>query len=233
MLSTGQERPVGRRRKLSPAMSTELPLAPLEPGRSILGDEVYAVLGAAIRDGALAPGQRLRDVDVAEALGVSRTPVREALQRLERIGLVEVSANRYTRVSEHDDALLLEAHDYLVYAVGIGLRMSLANCSDDELASQVCWAEDMITASTADDHIALTRASAGLYELVSRSSGNRVFLRVMREAGLFFQRSVESWTPHMLDVTERTATFRELRDAIAARDGARAEAVVRRQHGVG
>jgi len=214
-------------------MTTELPLTRLELGGSILGDEVYAVLGAAIRDGALAPGQRLRDVEVAEALGVSRTPVREALQRLERIGLVEVSANRYTRVSEHDEDLLVEAHEYLVYAVGAGLRMSLAHCSDDELAAELRWADEMIAASEADDHRALTQASAGLYELVSKTSGNRVFLRVMREAGLFFQRSVESWTPHLRGIEERTRSLRELRDAIAARDGAAAEAVVRRQHGVG
>lgn len=214
-------------------MTTELPLAPLEPGGTILGDEVYAVLGAAIRDGALAPGQRLRDVEVAEALGVSRTPVREALQRLERIGLVEVAASRYTRVAEHDDELIREAHDYLVYSVGIGLRMALARCTDAELAAQLAWADELVAASADDDHRALTRASHGLYELVSKASGNRVYMRVMREAGLFFQRSVESWTPHLLDVEERTASFRALRDAIAARDGAAAELIVRRQHGVG
>jgi len=214
-------------------MTTELPLPPLEPGGTILGDEVYAVLGAAIRDGVLAPGQRLRDVQVAEALGVSRTPVREALQRLERIGLVEVSASRYTRVADYDQELLREAHEYLVYSVGVGLRMALARCSDAELTAMLAWADEMVAASADDDHPALTQASAGLYEVVSKASGNRVYLRVMREAGLFFQRSVESWTPHLLDVDERTASFRALRDAIAAKDGVAAERIVRRQHGVG
>ena len=213
-------------------MSTELPLSPLEPGGAVLGDEVYAVLGAAIRDGRLAPGQRLRDVELAEALGVSRTPVREALQRLQRIGLVEVSANRYTRVSQHDEALIHEAHEYLLYAVGFGLRMSLTRCTDDELATQLDWVDRMIEASIADDHRALTQASAGLFELVSKTSGNRVYLRVMREAGLFFQRSVESWTPYMRDPEQRTALLRQLREAIARRDGAAAEAIVRRQQGI-
>ncbi len=64
-----------------------------------LSDEVYARIGAAILDGTLAPGERLRDVDIATQLGISRTPVREALQRLERFGLVEVAVGRYTRVS--------------------------------------------------------------------------------------------------------------------------------------
>ena len=55
-----------------------------------LSDEVYARIGAAIVDGSLAPGERLRDGDIAAQLGISRTPVREALQRLERFGLVEL-----------------------------------------------------------------------------------------------------------------------------------------------
>lgn len=213
-------------------MNSELSLPPIEPGTSVLGDEVYAVLGAAISDGRIAPGQRLRDIEVAAQLGVSRTPVREALQRLERIGLVEVSANRYTRVAEHDRDLLVEAHEYLAYAVGMGLRMSLARCDDEQLADQLRWLDRMIAASEADDFAALTAASSGLYEQVARASGNRVYMRIMREAGLFFQRSVTTWTPRLLDREQRTGLLRRLREAMAARDGDAAERTVRRQQGL-
>lgn len=213
-------------------MTEKLPLTPITTSDAALGDVVYSVLGTAIRDGVLPAGRRLRDVEVAEALGVSRTPVREALQRLARIGLVEVSASRYTKVAQHDDALFTEAHDYLVYAVGIGMRMSLARSTDEQLAQQLEWVDRMIDASEADDTRALRLASARLYEQVSRTSGNRVFLSVMKEAGLFFQLSAESWQPHQHEVAARTAGLRELRDAIVARDGDRAEAVVRRDHGI-
>ena len=67
--------------------------------RSLLRDDVYVRLRDAIVDGTFTPGEQLRDGDLAQWLGVSRTPVREALQRLERAGLVEVSPHRYTRVS--------------------------------------------------------------------------------------------------------------------------------------
>ena len=50
---------------------------------SSLRARVYQSLQDAIVSGELAPGQRLRDQDLAARLGVSRTPVREALQRLE------------------------------------------------------------------------------------------------------------------------------------------------------
>lgn len=53
------------------------------------GEAAYAKLLDAIRSGAFAPGERLRETDVAERLNLSRTPVREALRRLEADGIVE------------------------------------------------------------------------------------------------------------------------------------------------
>ena len=54
----------------------------------------------AVHEGELLPGQRISDAALAEQLGVSRTPVREALQRLREIGIVEASANRFTRIAD-------------------------------------------------------------------------------------------------------------------------------------
>ena len=54
--------------------------------RSLLRDDVFARLRDAIVDGTFAPGEQLRDLELADWLGVSRTPVREALLRLRRPG---------------------------------------------------------------------------------------------------------------------------------------------------
>jgi len=62
------------------------PLEPL-PGGTVLIDRVYERLVAAIADGTLAPGQRLRQDEVAALLGVSRQPVSHALQLVKRQGL--------------------------------------------------------------------------------------------------------------------------------------------------
>lgn len=70
---------------------------------------------AAIQDGTLEPGERLNDEQLTAWLGVSRTPVREAIARLESEGLVEMAANRFTRIANvsgaaHDEAAeLLDA----------------------------------------------------------------------------------------------------------------------------
>ncbi|PYE53775.1 GntR family transcriptional regulator [Deinococcus yavapaiensis] len=67
--------------------------------RSLAREDVYTQLSTWIIDGTLAPEEPLRDQEIAERLGVSRTPVREALRRLEDEGFVETALNRWTRVA--------------------------------------------------------------------------------------------------------------------------------------
>lgn len=61
---------------------------------------VFEQLLGAVQRGELLPGQRISDAELAEQYGVSRTPVREALQRLREIGVIEASASRFTRVAD-------------------------------------------------------------------------------------------------------------------------------------
>ncbi len=79
-----------------------LPQSESKLSRTLARDEVYSRLRAWIIDGRLQPGELLRDQDIAATVGVSRTPVREALRRLEDEGLVETALNRWTRVAPID-----------------------------------------------------------------------------------------------------------------------------------
>ncbi|WP_328320824.1 GntR family transcriptional regulator [Kribbella sp. NBC_00382] len=67
--------------------------------RSLLRDDAYRAIRDAIVDGTLAPGERLNDPDLVAWLGISRTPIREALARLEQSGLVQTKPGRFTIVS--------------------------------------------------------------------------------------------------------------------------------------
>ena len=64
-----------------------------------VGDVIYGRILAAIHFGELRPGELLNDQEIARQLGVSRTPVRETLLRLQVMGVVEIAAARYTRVA--------------------------------------------------------------------------------------------------------------------------------------
>ncbi|MDA3788042.1 MAG: GntR family transcriptional regulator [Desulfobacula sp.] len=67
---------------------------------SSMREKVFNTLLNWIMEGELRPGEKILDKELAENMGVSRTPVREALRRLEDKGLVESSANRWTRVAQ-------------------------------------------------------------------------------------------------------------------------------------
>jgi DNA-binding GntR family transcriptional regulator len=102
--------------------------------------DVYAVLRDAIVRGELAPGEKVRDTEIATSLGLSRTPVREAMSRLVDAGLLESKAGAYTRVTtlRRTDAeaslAVLQALDQLAVRAGAPRltaqdlrRMSAAN----------------------------------------------------------------------------------------------------------
>ena len=74
---------------------------------------VFEQILAAVHEGTLLPGERISDANLAAQFGVSRTPVREALQRLREIGIIEASPSRFTRVA--DVTPLQTAQAYVVW----------------------------------------------------------------------------------------------------------------------
>jgi len=81
--------------------------------RRLFRDVVFDKMLAAIIDGTLEPGERLNDDELCKWLGVSRTPVREAIAQLHTYGLVEIEANRSTRVAARDEIVYAEASQIL------------------------------------------------------------------------------------------------------------------------
>ncbi|WP_433665276.1 GntR family transcriptional regulator [Nocardia sp. CA-128927] len=103
--------------------------------RSLLRENAYLAIRDAIVDGTLAPGERLNDNDLVKWLGVSRTPVREALMRLEQAGLVQTKPGRYTIVSPLDVRAVRAAQSVTTAMHELAVREALPNLSADELAA--------------------------------------------------------------------------------------------------
>jgi len=79
-----------------------VPIAEAVSPRRLIRDEVFVRLLDAIVDGDLTPGEQLYDAEIEKWVGVSRTPVREALNQLAAMGLVEIMPQKRTRVTPID-----------------------------------------------------------------------------------------------------------------------------------
>lgn len=214
------------------ALMTTVPLIPVDLHGTVLGDEVYRAIGEAILEGRLEPGEHLRDHELAKSLGVSRTPVREALQRLERTGLVEVAPHRYTRVSIPDAELMSQTHEFAVHIMGSIVRIAVGRCSDEVLDEALAHIDGIVAASRADDHLGIVAASADLFETMTLATQNRAFIRLMNEAEIAILRNLRGWHPLLECPVARTDGYLAFREAVAARDGDGAERALRAVHGL-
>jgi len=92
-----------------------------------LSEHAYEQIRDAIVSGELEPGSRLRDGELAERLGTSRTPVREALRRLSDEGIVITEPNTATRVAPLDAAGAAEAFVVLAALHALATRLGVPN----------------------------------------------------------------------------------------------------------
>ena len=139
--------------------------------RSLLRDDVYESLRDAIVDGTFAPGERLRDQELETWLGVSRTPIREALLRLGRAGLIVAKPGRATFVAPSDPVSVGNAQQVASAIHELAARLAvprLTGADVDELEdanerfARALDRGDVDGALAADDdfHDVLVRSSA-------------------------------------------------------------------------
>ncbi|GAB3597717.1 GntR family transcriptional regulator [Microbacterium tumbae] len=205
----------------------------LAAGPGPLSDRVHEAIAEAIVDGRLAPGEHVSDKALADALGVSRTPVREALQRLAWAGLIEVSPSRFTRVTELSEELVVRTLEYTGLQAGIALQLAVRRMDDEQLVEAIGMLDRMIDASDREDAGDLMLASRLFVGYLTRHSGNPVFSRVMHEAGLVMQRNLRGVSRILGTRDSRGEAYRQMRAAMLARDADAAERWFRIQHGIG
>jgi DNA-binding GntR family transcriptional regulator len=93
----------------------------------------YARLIAEIESGRLPPGSRLLEVDLAERLGISRTPVREAIKRLETQGFVSHEPNQGAVITKLDHARTVELYIVREALEGLAARLAATSATQEEL----------------------------------------------------------------------------------------------------
>lgn len=147
--------------------------------RSLLRDDVFRRLRDAIVDGTFLPGEQLKDVELADWLGVSRTPIREALLRLGETGLVQAIPGRSTTVTAIDARVVRDARDVIAAMHSLAVRQVAGRLSEDDLARMRDANRRFTKAVTAGDIATALEADEELHKVPVAALGNLALASVI------------------------------------------------------
>src|SRR6478736_5779164 len=138
-------------------------------------DFVYDSLRDAISDGRIAGGERVREEEVARNLGVSRTPVREALQRLQQRGLLALGAGRGLVVAQLSQQQVVELYAMREILEGSAARFAAKHATAVEIEILYQLQEELKTAD-ATLHVSLNRR---FHQAIYEAAHNRYLLQTL------------------------------------------------------
>jgi DNA-binding GntR family transcriptional regulator len=175
------------------------------------------------------PGGRLRETYLAELTGVSRTPVRQALNRLAAEGVVRLSRNRGAQVVELTDEDARALLDLRARFEPYATRLAVAHMKLEHLDRLVELADQMERlVATEDWHpVALSRLNNEFHGVLIENCGNRHLVMALQSVVMpaTVARTFDRYTPEALQ--RSMAHHAELIDAARAGDGEWAESVMR------
>jgi DNA-binding GntR family transcriptional regulator len=185
-------------------------------------ERAYKTIRAGIMDGSFPPGAALREEALAAEIGVSRTPVRDALRRLLADGLVESARNRGTFVAEITTDDLLEVYHLRATLEGIAARRAATRITPEELEELRALAAQMealggppeqlvarFHALNAEFHLTLVRASR------SRRLEGMLGWAFQVPLVLLKQYRMQEW----INLERSNRQHREIIEALATRNG--------------
>jgi DNA-binding GntR family transcriptional regulator len=218
-----------------------------ELSSTTLADQAYEALRAAIVSGELPWGERITERGLAARLGVSATPVREALRRLEQERLVERTGPRSLRVASMTDDARAESSELEAALEGVAAKLAARKISERGLdrLDQLLDAADVQRAKllAADGAEPGSRPSRQVIEagfdrlrefhaLVEAAAGNEQLLNMLAQARAFSQDQRLAATDELINarsesLSSRYEDHRRLAQALRARDEETAEHLAR------
>lgn len=204
-----------------------LPDTPRLP-RTLAREEVYARLRDWIVGGVLPPGEVLRDQDIAARLGVSRTPVREALRRLEDEGFVETALNRWTRVAPLDLTRAAELYGLIEALDVLALEQAGPGLTAEHLRRLEEANADL--ARALGEHSAARALSAddAFHEVWVTAAGNRTLAEVLGPLKVKLRRVELAYFGHEMRGEHSLGEHALMIEALRAGQWARASDLLRR-----
>ena len=188
------------------------------------GQSAYRRLLEDIRSGVLLPGARLRETDLADRLGISRTPVREAIRQLEADGLVTHLPRQGATIRNLDHAEVVELYEMRAVLEGTAARLAARAASDIELAELVSLNSELAATPAGPQAREVNRQ---FHRSLLDAARNRFLLKSMNA----LQKTMLILGPTTLAHPDRAmaavAEHAAVLAALEARDSAAAEAAMR------
>lgn len=193
--------------------------APAERRKGRLHSEAASDLRERILSGELPPGERLREVQVCQQLGMSRTPVREAFRTLAAEGLVDLLPNRSVVVSELNGPDI--RHLFIVFAEieALAARLAVERITDEEVNEIGRYLSEMVDHHARQDRGSYLKLNQRIHRRTVEIAGNPVLFSVWQSLAPQIERARalpnldrDRWTAALF---EHSKMF----TALAARDG--------------
>ena len=194
--------------------------------RAPLHVQVAERLRVGIDSGELAPGARLNEVELCNDMGVSRTPLREAIRSLATEGLVELQPNRGAIVSVVSSEDVTEILPIMASLEGLGGRLAAVNMKSEKILQVRNIHNQMIShyrIGAVDDYFETNRL---IHELITEGSGNQTLVDTINNLSAKVRRA--RFSAHMTQESwaKAVAEHEEMIDALESRDSNRLESVL-------
>lgn len=144
-----------------------------------LRDVVFKTLRRAILKGELQPGERLMEIALANKLGVSRTPIREAIRMLELEGLVLMIPRRGAEVAGITEKNLRDTLEVRRALEELAIELSCTRITDEELEELRKAEKDFVISIKNKDIIEIARADEKFHDIIFTSTGNDKLIQMI------------------------------------------------------
>lgn len=144
-----------------------------------LRDVVFNTLRKAILTGELKPGERLMEIHLANRLGVSRTPIREAIRKLELEGLVIMIPRRGAEVAQITEKSLKDVLEVrrALDALCVELACDRISAEETEQLKDAC--EEFERATETEDTVVIAKADVELHDIIVHATGNQRLIQLI------------------------------------------------------
>ena len=221
--------PAPRARRLGPAAPTTAPAPPPRSEspfeRSNLRTQVKEVILRRIVSGEYPPGARLIETRIAQELGVSQAPVREALRDLEQLGCIVHEPYRGCSVRAFSATEHMEAFPVRAALEALACRLAADVIGDDELAALEHELETMRDAARRGDGADQSLANARFHATIVRAARNPTLERVWTMLEPYSRTYIFVSRP-AVDLVALSERHAPVLDALRERDGERAAAAM-------